>query len=131
MQLTAKVAAKFQTRTMSALILKYRAHKNTRAKVRINCLCHYFLIHLSGCLCMFLAATLGQLLASTCNPMLSAQVFLRLGNHAGKYLPFFFPILPGLFLYHWQLCIFQHYSQVLFPMNIWYSCFYIMLTNFN
>jgi hypothetical protein len=29
------------------------------------------------------------------------------------------------------LCIFQHYSQVLFPMNIWYSCFYIMLTNFN
>jgi len=53
--------------------------------------CHYFLVHLSGCLCMFLAATLGQLLASTCNPMLSAQVFLRLGNHAGKYLPFFFP----------------------------------------
>jgi len=55
---------------------------------------------------MFLAATLGQLLASTCNPMLSAQVFLRLGNHAGKYLPFF-SILPGLFLYHWQLCIFS------------------------
>jgi len=43
---------------------------------------------------MFLAATLGQLLASTCNPMLSAQVFLRLGNHAGKYLPFFFSHPP-------------------------------------
>jgi len=34
---------------------------------------------------MFLAATLGQLLASTCNPMLSAQVFLRLGNHAALF----------------------------------------------